>query len=448
MSNQLIWQERFNIGVESIDREHKKLFNVLNRILAFDTDDEKNEWVYQEAIKYFKDHALNHFLDEENYMASINYAGLDTHKRLHDDFKTKTLPALENELTKNLYSIDAINHFLGVCVGWLFGHTITEDHAIVGRSKSTWSNFLPNNAHSAMKEAIIQLIYDLFQLNSSIISECYGGEKFGKGIYYRLVYSNKDGKKWETILVFEEKLILNTIGTVMNTRSKKMSSMFMNATRYTARQFVDRINEDFISTNSYELINENLLNYEQFQKIFDKEKPQFSLLLDTGKGYFAYCVTTSHINQIKNIPSIAPENEMIEVSKYLSKNKVKKKKKKILVVDDSDFALKAMENLLSKDYDITLANSGLSAIRCITLNRPNLILLDYDMPICDGSQVLEMIYSEKDFANIPVIFLTGRMDKKSIDKVLLLKPAGYLLKTLQPLEIKKNIDDYFKRKNL
>lgn len=54
-------------------------------------------------------------------------------------------------------------------------------------------------------------------------------------------------------------------------------------------------------------------------------------------------------------------------------------KKKILVADDSDFMLKSMEELLKDDYNVSVANSGLSVIRCITLDRPDLIILDYDM---------------------------------------------------------------------
>ncbi len=67
------------------------------------------------------------------------------------------------------------------------------------------------------------------------------------------------------------------------------------------------------------------------------------------------------------------------------------------------------------------------------------------MPVCNGSQVLEMIREEKDFADIPVIFLTGRVDRESVKKVVALKPAGYLVKTLKPAEIKSGIDDYFKK---
>ena len=116
------------------------------------------------------------------------------------------------------------------------------------------------------------------------------------------------------------------------------------------------------------------------------------------------------------------------------------------MVDDSDLMREAVKSLLEKDYELSMANSGITAIRCITLDRPDLVLLDYEMPVCDGSQVLGMIRAEKDFEDIPVMFLTGRVDKESVHKVISLKPAGYLLKSLKPEKIKKEIDDYFRKK--
>lgn len=100
MGNQLVWQDRFNIGVDVIDREHKKLFNVLNKLFAYGKEEEKSQWVCQEAIKYFRDHALQHFSEEEEYMQSIHYAGLETHRHIHTNFREKTLPALESELLR------------------------------------------------------------------------------------------------------------------------------------------------------------------------------------------------------------------------------------------------------------------------------------------------------------------------------------------------------------
>ena len=73
----------------------------------------------------------------------------------------------------------------------------------------------------------------------------------------------------------------------------------------------------------------------------------------------------------------------------------------------------------------------------------DLILLDYEMPIVSGKTIFEMIRSEADFASIPVIFLTGQNDKQTIMEVLELKPDGYLLKSMEPAEIIKAVDDFF-----
>lgn len=449
MKNHIEWEERFNIGVDVIDSEHKKLFKIINKLFTFGEDEEKRQWVCQEGIKYFKKHSMQHFADEEAYMESINYSGLNMHKRIHDDFRKKTLPALENELEESNYSEDAISHFLGVCTGWLLGHTLTEDQAITGNAISKWENLMPEEEHEVMREAILQLVYDMFQLDSKVVSESYGGEKFGKGIYYHLIYSSEEGKKWETILVWEEKLLIDSVGKLMGIKTDKVNVMLVNAVRYTARQLVDCIMEHFPSSVEYKMKGEHLLSYSQFWKVFERESPQFSLLFDTGAGYFAYCMIAPHLSEGGIENSIKAGNAMEKIEKYLEKNEKKQKeiskKKKILVVDDSEVVLKAMKELLGEDYEVSFANSGLSAIRSLSLNRPDLILLDYEMPICDGKQVLEMIRSEKDFANIAVIFLTGRVDKESVKQVLSLKPAGYLSKNLKPAEIKNNVDEYFRK---
>ncbi|MDE7029359.1 MAG: hemerythrin domain-containing protein, partial [Lachnospiraceae bacterium] len=135
MGNQLVWKDRYNIGVEIIDREHRKLFRILNRLFDFGRQEEKSHWVCQEAVKYFKDHALQHFADEEDYMASIGYEGLKTHRHIHRTFRETTLPALEKELETTNYSEESVSHFLSVCAGWLVGHTLMEDRAIVSKER-------------------------------------------------------------------------------------------------------------------------------------------------------------------------------------------------------------------------------------------------------------------------------------------------------------------------
>lgn len=99
--------------------------------------------------------------------------------------------------------------------------------------------------------------------------------------------------------------------------------------------------------------------------------------------------------------------------------------------------------MLSKDYSVSAVDSGVAAIRTIALDTPDLVLLDYEMPVCDGRQTLEMLRSDEVFSNVPVIFLTGRKDPSSMIGVMPLKPSGYILKTSKPAEIKKEIDEFF-----
>ncbi len=450
MENQMVWHDRFNIGVEVIDKEHRKLFSIMNRLLAFSEDEMKSQWVCQEGIKYFKGHALKHFTEEEVYMASIEYEGFETHRRLHNYFRKHTLPALEEELESTNYAPDAVEHFLGVCAGWLIGHTLTEDRAITGKVTSRWSELMPEEQQDALKQTIIEIYQGIFCRVPKVISEHYGGEKFGKGIYYRLAYMMEEGIKWEVMFAFEEKLLLNTTGSLISEKSNKISAMLVNATRYMARNFVDRIRSCFPSVSNCEIKEEKLLTYEQFHRYFEKQRPQSSLLFNTGEGYFAFCIVAPHLVKDKGVVSTRTENMMCEVQKYLDDNQTRKdqnkKKRKILVVDDSNVAREAVKGLLEKDYQVELSWSATSAIRNMTVNHPDLVLLDYEMPVCDGKQALGMIRSEPDLANIPVFFLTSRVGKKGIQEVIPLKPEGYLLKSLKPEEIKKNIDDFFARR--
>lgn len=169
---------------------------------------------------------------------------------------------------------------------------------------------------------------------------------------------------------------------------------------------------------------------------------------------------TGDAQECKSIQSIIPThliykffprpinvNEVAgELDTYM-KTAAKHNRKKILVVDDSGAMLRNVKGWLEDKYQVVLANSGAMAIKYLSTNRPDLVLLDYEMPIIDGKQVLAMIRSEVEFSDIPVIFLTSKGDKESVLQVMALKPDGYLLKTMPPEDIKKSVDDFFiKRK--
>ena len=122
------------------------------------------------------------------------------------------------------------------------------------------------------------------------------------------------------------------------------------------------------------------------------------------------------------------------------------KRKSILLVDDDGTFLKMVKDWLSAKYRVTIVTSGAQAMMYIADNTPDLILLDYEMPVISGPQVLEMIRSETRLDDLPVIFLTGKGDRESVMKVLALKPDGYLLKSMERPKLIAAIDEFFEKR--
>jgi CheY-like chemotaxis protein len=135
-----------------------------------------------------------------------------------------------------------------------------------------------------------------------------------------------------------------------------------------------------------------------------------------------------------------------QLQKIVAKEEERRKGKHILLVDDDLTFLKMMQAWLSMKYRITPVRSGMQAITYIANHTPDLILLDYDMPVIQGPQLLEMIKSEAGSSRIPVIFLTGKSDKESVMNVMKLHPDGYLLKSMSKEQIAEAIDTFFTTK--
>lgn len=191
-------------------------------------------------------------------------------------------------------------------------------------------------------------------------------------------------------------------------------------------------------------------NSEALVYVKDKMAEQESGLFVTGSEEeleeLAQYISDSLVT-MKFVRPINVKTVGAEIEAYLHDEK-RNAKKKILVVDDSGAMLRNVKGWLEDKYDVVLANSGAQAIRYLSLSTPDLILLDYEMPVVDGKQVFEMLRSEVQFQDIPVIFLTSKADKKSVMDVMALRPEGYLLKTMSPDEIKKSVNDFFEKRRI
>jgi len=105
--------------------------------------------------------------------------------------------------------------------------------------------------------------------------------------------------------------------------------------------------------------------------------------------------------------------------------------------------IRTLREGLSTSYKVLPANSGANALKILAKTKPDLILLDYEMPEMNGPQVLEALRADSETANIPVMFLTAKSDSESIGKIEALKTQGHMMKTSPLREIKEAIQNFF-----
>lgn len=295
MPNEIKWNDRFSIGVDTIDRAHERLFTIVGRLISLNEDETKQQHACREGIKYFNSYAMKHFAEEEAYMRSINYPGYALHKTLHDNLREETLPALEAELEEQEYSKESVRHFIGISAGWLTFHIMREDYAITGKSASKWTHPASDNETDTLSKSIIRTLESMCQAKSQIVSQHYGGDDFssGKTLCYRLTYLSKDKSHLQFYFVYEEPLVLRTLSEILGQDIPRIDQTAISAMKILSEQFVDTVKQHFMVDKKYYLEKNDLMTFDQFVRTFDKEYPPYSLLFRAeGKGYFAFCAIT------------------------------------------------------------------------------------------------------------------------------------------------------------
>ncbi|GHV71872.1 response regulator [Spirochaetia bacterium] len=90
----------------------------------------------------------------------------------------------------------------------------------------------------------------------------------------------------------------------------------------------------------------------------------------------------------------------------------------VLVVDDNLVSLKQISAQLANHYEVSQAKSAEQALQICTQEKPDLILLDVEMPGMDGFAAIARLKEDPSLSNIPVIFLTGSQDSATEIKCL------------------------------
>jgi DNA-binding response OmpR family regulator len=116
---------------------------------------------------------------------------------------------------------------------------------------------------------------------------------------------------------------------------------------------------------------------------------------------------------------------------------------KILLVEDEPKVCELIKAYLVKDgYDVTIAGDGRNAIEQAQLYKPDLILLDLNLPELDGLEVCRTIRKQ---SNVPIIMLTARDEE--VDKVVGLEIGAddYITKPFSPREMAARVSAVLRR---
>lgn len=124
----------------------------------------------------------------------------------------------------------------------------------------------------------------------------------------------------------------------------------------------------------------------------------------------------------------------------LFKPKKKTAQAKILIVDDeTDIVNTVQYRLESCKYEVITASNGQEGLEKATMEKPDLILLDINMPIMDGHEMLERLRSRPDLKSTPVIMLTAYSDRADVSKAAELGISNYVTKPFDFTDLTEKI---------
>lgn len=129
----LKWSRDFELGIGSVDEQHRELFELINRAYGVLRDISSKDrhgqvaTILEELLKY----AEYHFESEESYMLEIEYSGYFKHKVEH----TRLIKELKVKLLEfNSFYTSDIDRILSYISGWIVDHIVEEDFKLLKNS--------------------------------------------------------------------------------------------------------------------------------------------------------------------------------------------------------------------------------------------------------------------------------------------------------------------------
>jgi len=117
-------------------------------------------------------------------------------------------------------------------------------------------------------------------------------------------------------------------------------------------------------------------------------------------------------------------------------------KQKIMLVDSNMMSLTMIKCLLSERYSVYALPSAYKLFEFLKHVIPDIILLDIDMPDMNGYEIITILKADKQYADIPVIFITAKNSESDEYEGLKLGAVDYITKPFTPALLQKRIENH------
>lgn len=128
------WSSNLSVGVEKIDSQHKVWFEKANNLFEAGRNKKSKEMI-SEMLGFLDDYTKEHFRDEETYMLSIKYPGIDTQRAAHKGF-IEELAKLKEEYVQSGGNVAVIIGANSMVINWLTQHISNLDKQIGNYAKT------------------------------------------------------------------------------------------------------------------------------------------------------------------------------------------------------------------------------------------------------------------------------------------------------------------------
>ena len=127
MDNFITWNSSYEVGIYSVDAQHKHLVDLTNQLYRACTGEQyalANE--FRSVMKELVDYVMFHFKDEERIMQEVNYPDFKEHKQKHEQFVKEILASVDAYRNGKQFVPNSFVRFLR---DWLFDHILIDDKA-------------------------------------------------------------------------------------------------------------------------------------------------------------------------------------------------------------------------------------------------------------------------------------------------------------------------------